>query len=182
MKSKINMALIALCATVFVLLCLSIVAEGIFVSPRPDIQGYRLVADASTASDAAASSTGGNAGAQAMPDFATRLAKADASAGEAVFRKCVSCHSAAKDGPNKVGPHLWDVVGRPIASANGYSYSAAMKQFSQGGSQQWSVEKLDQFLQSPKKLVPGTSMSFAGLQSEDDRANLIAYLKSQGGQ
>src|SRR5690606_24320537 len=90
-----------------------------------------------------------------------------------------SCHSIEKGGPNKVGPDLWGVVNRPIASHEGFSYSGAMKEFSEDGSVVWDYEHLNHFLESPKGYIPGTAMGFAGLKNIEDRANIIAYLRSQ---
>jgi cytochrome c len=104
------------------------------------------------------------------------VAAADPAAGEKVFGKCESCHGAAKDAPNKVGPHLWGVVGRPRASVADFSYSAALKGL--GG--EWTYEALDQYLQNPKAVAPGTKMSFAGLSKPEDRAAVIAYLRTHG--
>ena len=112
-----------------------------------------------------------------MP-IATLLASADAAAGEAVFKKCQACHTGEKGGPNKVGPNLWGVINRPIASHEGFAYSGPMKEFSQGGSVVWDYEHLDEFLMSPKTDVKGTAMGFAGLKKDGERANLIAYLRT----
>ena len=88
----------------------------------------------------------------------------------------MACHTAEKGGPNKVGPNLWDIVNRPIASHEGFAYSGAMKEFSQGGTVHWDYEHLDHFLLSPKGLVKGTAMGFAGVKKTQDRADLVAYL------
>lgn len=102
------------------------------------------------------------------------LASADPGAGEAVAKKCASCHNFGKGEPNKIGPHLWDVVNRPIGSDPDFNYSAAMK--GHGGN--WDYEALYAFLKAPKEYVPGTKMAFAGLSKSDERVNLIAYLRS----
>jgi cytochrome c len=103
------------------------------------------------------------------------LAAADAAAGEKAVRKCTSCHTLDEGGANKIGPNLWNIVGRPIASAGGYSYSGDL----QGKSgESWTYENLDGFLSKPKDWAPGTKMSFAGLKKVKDRADLIAYLRS----
>ena len=106
------------------------------------------------------------------------LAKADAAKGAAIFKKCQACHDGTKGGPNKVGPNLWGVVDRPIASHEGFSYSAGMKEFSKGGAEKWTYENLFRFLLSPKADVKGTAMGFAGLKKEDERADLLAYLQT----
>src|SRR5690606_3362346 len=174
MNSYVNMAVGALLATVFVLMTVSIASEGVFHSGAPETEGFAI---AVAESDGEA---GGAAGEAAVP-IATLLASADAAAGESCFKKCASCHTGDEGGPNKVGPNLWDVVNRPIASHEGFGYSAAMKDFSQGGSVVWDYDHLNEFLLAPKKDIPGTAMGFAGLKKDDERANVIAYLRSLSG-
>jgi len=107
------------------------------------------------------------------PDFATVLASADPAAGEKVFAKCKACHKL--DGADSTGPHLNGVVGRQVASIDGFNYSDPMK--AHGGD--WTPEALQEFLTSPKSVVKGTKMTFAGLPKVEDRANLIAFLQTQ---
>ncbi len=106
------------------------------------------------------------------------LAAADLAAGEKVLRKCTSCHTVDEGGANRIGPNLWNLVDRPIASVDGFSYSKSLQEKSGDG---WSYENLDGFLAKPKDWAPGTKMSFAGLKKIEDRANLIAYLRSLSG-
>ncbi len=112
---------------------------------------------------------------EAEPDFAAILAEADAEKGAKVFGKCKACHKLEK-GANATGPYLFGVVGRPVATAEGFKYSDALK--SLGGN--WEPERLNIFLTKPKDYAPGTKMSFAGLKKITDRANLIAYLSTIG--
>lgn len=170
MNSYVNMGVGALLGTVFVLMSVSIASEGIFHAPKPEKEGFAIVAE-----EGASEGTGGEAAA-AMTPIAALLAKADAKAGEAVFKKCQSCHTDTKDGPNKTGPNLWGVIARPIASHEGFAYSAAMKDFSKGGSVVWDFDHMNHFLLAPKKFVPNTAMGFAGLKKDEERANLILYL------
>ncbi len=102
------------------------------------------------------------------------LASADPGAGAKVARKCKACHSFEKGGPNRVGPPLWDVVGRPVAAVEGYSYSDALANL--GG--EWTYERLEAFIRDPREVAPGNKMSFAGIRKEEDRANLLAWLRS----
>ncbi|MFZ2872316.1 c-type cytochrome [Zavarzinia sp.] len=95
----------------------------------------------------------------------------DVTDGEKVFKKCMSCHSV-KAGENKVGPSLFGIVDRPVASVEGFKYSEAMK--AKGGA--WTEAELDPYLLNPKQAVPGTHMSFMGLKKAEDRAAIIAYL------
>lgn len=171
MNSYVNMAVGAFLATVFVMMTVSIASDGIWHSEVPEQAGFAIVA----------AETGGEEGGaeeEAAVPIATLLASADAAAGESSFKKCASCHTADQGGANKVGPGLWDVVNRPIASHEGFSYSAAMKDFSEGGSVVWDYDHLNGFLLAPKQHVPGTAMGFAGLKKDDERANVIAYLRS----
>lgn len=172
MNSRVNMAVGALLGTVFVLMSVSIASEGIFHAPAPEKEGYAIVAETS-----GSESAGGATEAPATP-IAKLLASADAAKGETTFKKCTSCHSGEKGGPNKVGPDLYDVVNRPIASHEGFSYSAGMKDFSKGSTEKWDYDHLNYFIEAPKKHVPGTAMGFAGLKKETERADLIAYLRT----
>ena len=104
----------------------------------------------------------------------TLLAAASPEKGTKVFKKCRSCHTVSKGGKNGVGPNLWDVVGKPQASADAYAYSGVL----QGLGGDWSYANLDAFLLSPKGYAKGTKMSFAGLKKAGDRAAVIAYLRS----
>ena len=101
-------------------------------------------------------------------------ADGDAAAGATVFKKCAACHSV--DPTNKVGPSLKDVVGRPVASIEGFRYSKAMIAFGEG--RIWDEALLTEYLAAPRAVVKGTSMAFAGLKKPEDVANVIAYLKA----
>ncbi|PID40831.1 MAG: cytochrome c family protein [Rhodobacterales bacterium] len=107
------------------------------------------------------------------PTFAELLAAADVGKGAKVFGKCKACHKL-DDGAHATGPSLYGVVGRPIGGTDFGGYSGKLEQAGAA----WDAETLNVFLTSPKKAAPGTTMSFAGLKKEKDRANLIAYLDS----
>ena len=100
------------------------------------------------------------------------FAEGDAKKGEKVFRKCKACHTATED-KNKVGPSLLNIVGRKAGAHEGFKYSSAMKD----SGLTWDEATLDKFLLKPKDLIKGTKMIFGGLKKDDDRANVIAYLK-----
>ncbi|NVD37331.1 cytochrome c family protein [Ensifer sp. HO-A22] len=171
MNSYVNMGVGAFLGTVFVLMSVSIASEGIFHSEAPEKEGFAIVAEEGTAD------AGAGAQEAAEVDIKPLLLKADVAAGETVFKKCASCHTVDKGGANKVGPNLWGLVNRPIASHEGFSYSAGMKTFSEGGKVVWDYDHLSFFIEAPKKHVPGTAMGFAGVKKPDERANLIAYLR-----
>lgn len=103
------------------------------------------------------------------------LASANAQAGQAVAKQCAACHTFDKGGPNRVGPNLWGVVGGDKAHAQGFNYSQAL----QGAQGNWTYEDLDKFLFDPKGFLPGTRMTYAGVKKTQDRANLVAWLRSQ---
>ncbi|MBB4349115.1 MULTISPECIES: c-type cytochrome [Rhizobiaceae] len=175
MNPYVNMSVGALLATVFVMMSVSIASEGIFHSPVPEKEGFAIAA-------AEEASGGEAAGAEAAPaavPVGQLMASADATAGAAVFKKCQSCHSIEKGGPNKVGPDLWGLVNRPVATHEGFSYSAGMKDFSKGGQETWTFDHLNHFLAGPKAYVKGTAMGFAGIKNDKERANLLAYIREQ---
>jgi cytochrome c len=121
--------------------------------------------------------TGGAAAPQTAADISALYATADAKAGGDYFgKKCAVCHSIEKGGPNKVGPHLWDVVNRKVASIGDFNYSSAMKTHAD---RTWNFDELNGFLWGPSKWVPGTIMGYGGTKKDQERANLIVYLNSQ---
>lgn len=107
----------------------------------------------------------------------TLLASADPAKGEAVFKKCASCHTVNQGGANGIGPNLYKVLGDEIAAGRGgFAFSDALK--GKGG--KWDWTSLNEWLTNPKAFAPGTKMSFAGLPDAAERANLMVYLNSQG--
>ena len=116
-------------------------------------------------------------GADEGPPLATLLAQADLAKGEQLFGKCVSCHTINPGGPNGIGPNLHGVLGEAIGKGvGGFAFSSALS--GHGGN--WTFEDMDAWLKSPKAFAPGTKMSFAGLSKPQDRADIIAYLNTQG--
>jgi len=105
--------------------------------------------------------------------IAPLLAAADAAAGEKAFKRCATCHTFEKGGPNKVGPNLYNVVGGNKGTGSGFAYSDALT--AMGGD--WSYADLNAFLAKPKDFLPGTKMTFAGVKKAQDRANIVAFLR-----
>ena len=146
------------------------VSSEIFRSERPKHMGYVV-----EGVEAEGGEGGGEAGGPEVP-IATLLPTADVAKGAEVFKKCASCHNVAQGGPAGVGPNLYGVVGAKHAHMPGFSYSEGLAAI-QGP---WSFDALNAWLKSPKSVVAGTKMSFAGLSKPEDRANVIAYLNAQG--
>lgn len=100
---------------------------------------------------------------------------ADIDRGAKIFKKCASCHNVAKGEGAKVGPSLYQVIGRARGSLPGFAYSETLK--TKGG--MWDYESISQFITKPKEYLPGTKMAFPGLKKPQDRADVILYLESQ---
>jgi cytochrome c len=169
---EFNKLIGALLGVVFVVFSVNLIGDAIFAAPVPEKPGFII-----EATEGEEGAEGGGEAPAAVP-IATLLATADATAGEAVFKKCATCHTAENGGANKTGPNLWNIVNRPVASHEGFSYSAPMKEFASGGSTVWDYEHLNHFLAAPKGYIKGTAMGFAGVKKDDERANLIAYLRT----
>lgn len=111
-------------------------------------------------------------------DMKAIMAVADISKGEVIFKKCAVCHVAEKGAAHKVGPNLWGVLGEKVASHENFAYSTAMKNRGADG-KSWGYEDLYRYLYAPKKYVPGTKMAFAGLKKDEERADLISFLRTK---
>jgi cytochrome c len=145
----------------------AIVSSKYFHDERPEKMGYAIEGV----------EVEGEGGGDSGPGLNTLLASADVAAGEKVFAKCAACHTVNQGGANGIGPNLYATVGEAIGQGKGgFAFSEALK--SKGG--EWSFENLDHWLKSPREFAPGTKMTFAGLGNPADRANLIAWLNTQG--
>jgi cytochrome c len=159
-------------ATALAIVGLREVTTGLFSSEAPAKPGYLIEATVEGGEGAAV--------ADVMPDFGTVIPVADIKAGEAVFAKCQSCHNVANGGANGTGPNLWGVIGQKPGSHAGFAYSAAMTDFGTKHAV-WNDTQMYEFLKAPQKYISGTKMSFVGLKKSEDRVNMIAYLRAQGG-
>jgi cytochrome c len=162
----------AVLGTAIFIFVVRLVAEAVYEPEKPAKPGYTVEGVVETPAGGGAASA---PVAEVVPDFGTVLPTADVADGKSISTRCEQCHDISKGGPNKIGPELWNVIGRARATNPGFSYSSAMK--AKGGT--WTYDELFQFLHSPGVYIPGTKMSFAGLRSEKERIDLIAFLRTQ---
>lgn len=148
---------------------LSVFSDIWFTPSQPEQQGYEIAVAEEEGENGAAEEAG--------PSLAVLLADADAEAGQAASRACASCHTFDEGGENRVGPNLYNIVGNAKAHIDGFNYSSAMEEQAAEGDL-WGYEELDAFLANPSGYMPGTSMSYAGMQRPGQRADLITYLAS----
>ncbi|WAC47712.1 cytochrome c family protein [Asticcacaulis sp. SL142] len=167
---KLNMIMGAGLAAALAIMGVRIGADALYHTEAPEKPGYLIeVAEVAEGGEAA--------GPEILPDWGTVLATADLAAGEAQFKKCMSCHQVTD--ANGTGPGLNGIVGRPTAAHAGFAYSDAMKAHA-GPAPNWTYDELYHFLGAPGKWVKGTKMAFAGIKKPEDRVNLIAWLKTHG--
>ncbi len=103
--------------------------------------------------------------------------EADYAAGRRTFKNCGSCHTLVEGGINLVGPNLYGIFGREAGSLEGFNYSSALSE----AKFDWTPERLEQWLASPRDYLPGNKMSFAGVHRPGDRHAVIAYLMVETG-
>ena len=143
------------------------ISNIIFHVEKPKTPGYNVeVEQVSTALNSGAETV------EEKVDIAALMALGDVASGEKIFKKCAACHSIVKGGKNKIGPALYNVVGRQVGAASDYKYSKALV----GYKESWTYEELNGFLLKPAKWIRGTKMAYAGLRKEKDRASIIKYL------
>lgn len=167
---ELNKIIGAILGTLLFVMGVGFLAEAIY-HPSEHGPGYALPEPEATADAGGAEPT------EAAVPLAVLLASANAEEGAKAVKKCASCHNFGAGEPNKTGPGLYDVVDRLIGSHEGYTYSAILEEHKAKGDL-WTYENLDAFLLSPKGFAPGTKMTFAGVKSPEERANILAYLQT----
>ena len=168
-SNEVNKLLAGLLGTVFVVFSVGLVSDALFASPAPEKPGFAI--------EVTEGETGGEAGggATAQLSLGTLLAKADPAKGQATAKACQACHDFTKGGPNKQGPNLWDVVERPIASHEGFAYSDSLKEHA---GDKWTFDHLNTFVHDPKSFAPKTKMLFSGVKRDQQRADVLAFLRT----
>ncbi len=164
---EVNKVAGAILGTLLLTMALGLFSGFVYSPPVPIKAGYELPAAAAETSDAGAAKTG--APAEPLPVL---MSHADIAKGESFAKACGACHNFEKGAGPKVGPPLYGVVGRDVASIAGFAYSDALK--AKGG--QWDYEKINTFITSPKAYAPGTKMTYAGESDPMKRADIIDYL------
>ncbi len=104
----------------------------------------------------------------------------DPAAGKRVYNACKACHELTRE-RNRVGPHLVQIINRPVAAVENFRYSKALREKGEEG-MVWSEENLAQWLRNPRKFIPGNRMAFRGLRKDEDIRNVIAYMREQAGE
>jgi cytochrome c len=150
----------------------SFIAEAVVNPHAPAKPGYAV---AVTESAPAAGGAGATQEAAIQP-IGPLLAKADPAEGEKVAKQCAACHTFDKGGPNRVGPNLYGVVGSHPAEVAGFAFSKALEGIKD---KVWSYEEMNKWLANPKAYAPGTKMTFAGLRKPEQRADVIAFLRTK---
>jgi len=164
---ELNKIIAAILMVALLIIGLNKIADGLFHVEKPINPGYKVEIDSQSIV-----STSGTGEALKKIDIAAIMASGDLDVGKKVFKKCAACHSIAKDGGNKIGPALYNVVGRAVGGLSDYKYSKTLATYSK----EWTFEELNGFLIKPATYLKGTKMSYAGLRKEKDRASVIMYM------
>ena len=164
---EINKIIAAILMVALLIIGISKISNVVFHVEKPKTPGYSVEVEQVSNSSQSTTEV-----VEAKVDISALMAMGDVSSGEKIFKKCAACHSIIKDGKNKIGPALYNVVGRKVGGVSDYKYSKALA----GYEKSWTFEELNGFLLKPAKWIKGTKMAYAGLRKEKDRASIIKYL------
>jgi len=164
---ELNKIIAAILLVALLIIGIGKVSNIIFHVDRPETPGYAVdIEQATTISSSAETAV------EEKIDITALMAMGDVESGMKIFKKCSACHSINKGGKNKIGPALYNVVGRKVGEVTDYKYSKALAAYDK----EWNFEELNGFLIKPAKWVKGTKMAYAGLRKEKDSASVIKYL------
>ena len=164
---EINKIIAAILLVALLVIGIGKISSVIFYVEKPETPGYLVEVD-----QVSSITETNTENIEVIVDIASLMAMGNIASGEKIFKKCAACHSIVKDGKNKIGPALYNVVGRQVGGVNDYKYSKALLAYGKN----WTFEELNGFLIKPAKYIKGTKMSYAGLRKEKDRASVILYL------
>ena len=165
---EINKIIAAVLMVALLIIGIGKLSSVIFHVEKPKTPGYAIEVEQAVAASTQSSSEM----TEEKVDIVSLMAMGDANNGEKIFKKCAACHSIVKGGANKIGPALYNVVGRKVGAVSDYKYSKALS----GYGKEWTFDELNGYLIKPAKWIKGTKMAFAGLRKEQDRASIIKYL------
>ena len=164
---ELNKIIAAVLMVALLVIGLGKVADSVFHVKKPKNLGYQVEVESKLTSG-----TSQTTEVVEKIDIAAIMALGDAVSGKKIFKKCAACHSINKGGKNKIGPALYNVVGRTVGGVDDYKYSKTLASYGK----EWTFEELNGFLTKPSSYLKGTKMSYAGLRKEKDRASVIKYL------
>jgi cytochrome c len=164
---ELNKIIAAVLMVALLVIGLSKIADVAFHVKKPKNPGYQVEMESKLISGTSQAAEVIN-----KIDIAVVMAQGDLTSGKKIFKKCAACHSINKGGANKIGPALYNVVGRKVGDVTDYKYSKTLASYDK----EWTFEELNGFLIKPAAYLKGTKMSYAGLRKEVDRASVIKYL------
>ena len=168
---ELNKVIAAILMVALFVIGLGKIADSVFHVKKPKNAGYQVEIESKLAS-----SVSQVAETVEKIDIMAIMTQGNIVSGEKIFKKCAACHSINKGGKNKIGPALYNVVGRAVGGVDDYKYSKTLASYSKD----WTFEELNGFLTKPSSYLKGTKMSYAGLRKEKDRASIIKYLNQNG--
>ena len=164
---ELNKIIAAVLLVALLVIGIGKVSDMIFYVEKPEKPGYAVEVEQVSSGSASTKNV-----VEKVVDIAALMALGDVASGEKIFKKCAACHSINKGGKHKIGPALYNVVGRKVGAVEDYKYSKALIAYEKD----WTFEELNGFLIKPAKHIKGTKMAYAGLRKEADRASVIKYL------
>ena len=161
---EINKIITAVLVVFIVIFGIGKISDMVFHIEKPNTSAYKVEVSKETATQTSNSTQ--------SVDISALLALGDPDHGKSVFKKCSACHSVKKGGKNKIGPALYNVLGRNVAGLENYKYSKALIAYGK----EWTFEEMNGFLKKPQTYIKGTKMAFAGLKKEKDRASILLFM------